>query len=77
MDKFAISDEAEWVSYLTGEIYDAALDPTRWEGVLEASCTFLQGMAASLGSFDFLRVDLNLMKMWGYDSESLALFFEK
>ena len=77
MDKFAISDEAEWVSYLTGEIYDAALDPTRWEGALEASCTFLQGMAASLGSFDFLRVDLNLMKMWGYDSESLALFFEK
>jgi DNA-binding CsgD family transcriptional regulator len=77
MDKIAILDEAEWVSRLTGEIYDAALDPTRWEGVLEESCTFLQGMAASLGSFDFLRVDLNLMKMWGYDAPSLALFFEK
>ena len=51
MDRIAIPDEAEWVSRLTGEIYDAALDPTRWEGVLEASCTFLQGMAASLGSF--------------------------
>jgi DNA-binding CsgD family transcriptional regulator/PAS domain-containing protein len=77
MDQIGVSTEAEWVARLTNEIYDAALDPTRWESVLEASCTFLQGMAASLASFDFLRADLNLMKMWGYDAPSLQLFYER
>jgi DNA-binding CsgD family transcriptional regulator len=77
MNRVAVSDEAEWVSRLAGEIYDASLDPARWEGVLEASCTFLSGMAASLGSFDFLRPNLNLAQFWGYDAPSLELFFAR
>jgi DNA-binding CsgD family transcriptional regulator len=33
--------ETELLSRLIGEIYDAALDPARWPGVLEESCRFV------------------------------------
>jgi len=77
MHKASESNEAEWIARVTGEIYDASLDPERWPNVLEASCTFLRGMAASLGAFDFQRADLNLMKLWGYDPAALQIFMER
>jgi len=33
--------ETELLSRLIGDIYDAALDPARWPGVLEGSCRFV------------------------------------
>jgi DNA-binding CsgD family transcriptional regulator len=70
-------DESEWVSHLTGEIYDASLDPELWTQVLEATCQFLDGLLTSLGSFDLVRADLNVTKYWGFDAESLQVFNER
>lgn len=63
MAKSAVSEEAKWIARLTGDIYDASLDPSRWPNALEGSCAFLHGMAASLASFDFRHADLNLAKL--------------
>jgi hypothetical protein len=32
------TSESEEVSYLIGDIYDAALDPGQWVGTLEKTC---------------------------------------
>jgi DNA-binding CsgD family transcriptional regulator len=77
MNKASDIHEIEMVAELIGDIYDASLDPERWPNVLEASCTFLRGMAASLGAFDSQRADLNLMTLWGYDPAALQIFMER
>ena len=38
----------EKLSALIGDIYDAALDPSRWEAVLTKSADFVQGAGAAL-----------------------------
>jgi DNA-binding CsgD family transcriptional regulator len=70
-------DETEWMSRLTGEIYDTSLDPELWPQVLEAICQFLDGLMASVASFDLVRADLNVTKYWGFDAESLQVFHER
>jgi DNA-binding CsgD family transcriptional regulator len=40
--------EAEQISSLIGEIYDAALDPALWPAVQEKICAFVRGRAAGL-----------------------------
>jgi hypothetical protein len=40
--------EAERFSALIGDIYDAALDPSRWVGALAQTARFVGGPAASL-----------------------------
>jgi DNA-binding CsgD family transcriptional regulator len=77
MDNAGALEEAEWVSYLIGRIYDAALDPERWTDVVGEGCAFLNAMAGSIGVADFVRSDLNLMKTWGYEPSALKLFLEK
>jgi len=37
----------EKLSALIGDIYDAALDPSRWEAVLTKSAEFVQGAGAT------------------------------
>jgi len=44
--------DTELLSALVGEIYDAALDPSRWPAVLEQATTFVGGCAAGLYSKD-------------------------
>jgi hypothetical protein len=39
-------DEAEQVSQLIGDIYDASLDPALWPHVLEQTSSFVRGAAA-------------------------------
>jgi hypothetical protein len=41
--------EAERLSALIGDIYDAALDPTLWVDVLGKTKSFIGGQAAALG----------------------------
>jgi len=45
-------DEAEQVSCLIADVYDAALNQTLWPGVLKESAAFVGGVAASLFSKD-------------------------
>jgi len=61
------------VSHLIGEIYDAALDPDKWESVLERTCAFLQTMNASLVSFDPVQ-KCQFSKSWGYAPEFLQSY---
>src|SRR5262245_33918013 len=70
-------DETEQVSRLIGDIYDASLDPDRWEGVLEQVGSFLSTATASLASFDVVHRHLNITKNWGYDPEYLRLYLER
>ena len=69
-------DELELLSSLIGDIYDAALDPDRWEYVLERTCTFLNGMFAGIGSFSRFDNKVNISKTWGYDPEYLQSYQE-
>jgi DNA-binding CsgD family transcriptional regulator/PAS domain-containing protein len=70
-------EEAEWVSHLIGQIYDAAVDPDLWTDVIGAGCTFLNAMCGSIAVADFVRSDINLAKTWGYEPAALKLFLEK
>ena len=47
--------DAERLSALIGDIYDAALDPSRWVGVLHKAREFVGGSAAALFSKDACR----------------------
>jgi len=40
--------EADQVSELIGNIYDASIDPSLWPRVLEQTCGYIQGIAAVL-----------------------------
>jgi hypothetical protein len=70
-------DETEQVSRLIGDIYDASLDPDRWEDVLGKAGDFLSAATATLGSFDVVRRNVNLTKTWGYDPDYLRLYMER
>ena len=45
-------DEAEQISRLIGDVYDAALDPASWPKALEKTCRFVEGMASIAWSQD-------------------------
>jgi hypothetical protein len=45
-------DETAQLSYLIGNIYDAALDPKLWPSVLEITCGYIEGVTAVLVSQD-------------------------
>src|SRR5262245_40428368 len=52
--------EFEQVSSLIADIYDAALDPARWDDVLRAARDFVGGSAAALFSKDVSVQSLNV-----------------
>jgi len=43
-----VMSEAEQLSALIGDVYDAALDPARWPDVLAKSARFVGGFTAAL-----------------------------
>jgi DNA-binding CsgD family transcriptional regulator len=69
-------DEVAQLSSLIGDIYDAALDPDRWEHVLENTCKFVDGMLGGLGSIDRLSNRVNISKHWGYDPKYLQSYLD-
>ncbi len=68
-----IMDESEQLSRLIADIYDAALDPSLWESVLEKVCGFLPGGAAMLGIDDTTKKSVRLVVEWGNDPHFLQL----
>jgi len=69
--------ESAELSELIGEIYDAALDSTRWTGALEKTGAFLRSAATTVGAFDSVQSSANFQFTWGYDPEYLALYVER
>jgi DNA-binding CsgD family transcriptional regulator len=70
--------EVEAVSSLIGDIYDAALDPALWDGVLPKARALIGGCAAALFSKDATRKSLNVhYDDGGLDPRYKQLYFDK
>jgi DNA-binding CsgD family transcriptional regulator len=69
--------EAERLSLLIGEIYDAALDPARWPRVQGQVCEFVHGQASTLYWQDAVRQTGNVYYQVGISSDYERLYFEK
>jgi DNA-binding CsgD family transcriptional regulator len=70
-------DETEQLSSLLTDVYDAALDPTRWTGVVEKSARFLGGFAVSLLRRDHLDTPMTGGHHYGLDPFYQQLYTEK
>jgi DNA-binding CsgD family transcriptional regulator/PAS domain-containing protein len=68
--------ETEEALDLAGSIYDAALDPSLWSGVIEKTCRFTNSVSGALASFDMGRRNLNAQYNWGYDPHYLKLLLD-
>ena len=69
--------EVEQVSSLIGDIYDAALDPLLWEGVLAKSSQFVGGPAAGLFSKDAASKTGNAAYYCGIEPHFKQIYFDK
>jgi DNA-binding CsgD family transcriptional regulator len=72
-----VMDEAARLSVLIGDIYDAALEPLLWTGVVEKAGRFVGGSAASIISRDSVRRTGNIYYHFGTDPQYEQLYFEK
>src|SRR6266851_1075593 len=72
--------EADQVSELIGNIYDASVDPTLWPHVLEQTCGYIQGIAAVLVAHEKTAGAGEFYFSWGDDplyTESYNQTFSK
>lgn len=58
-------DEIELISYLIGDIYDAALDRSVWQTVLQKTCEFVRGQTAMLVAAS--SVQIHFYSQWGHE----------
>src|SRR5438045_1942111 len=65
------------LSQLIGQIYDAALDPALWQGVMERISDFVGGSIANLYVHDSNRHGAALIHSHGQDPRYLQLYLEK
>jgi DNA-binding CsgD family transcriptional regulator len=72
-----VMDEATRLSALIGDIYDAALEPVRWTGVVEKAGRFVGGSGASIFSRDSVRRTGNAYHSFGVDPQYEQLYFGK
>jgi DNA-binding CsgD family transcriptional regulator len=72
-----IVTEAEEVSLLIGDIYDASLDPALWPRVFKQTCEYVGGSAAALHSQDIVGKKSNLYFASGYEPDFEQLYIEK
>ena len=70
-------NETQQVSTLIGDIYDAALDPVQWTRVLEQTCGYVEGCAASLLSQDSAYRSGKFYFSWGDDPHYTKLYFDE
>jgi DNA-binding CsgD family transcriptional regulator len=70
-------NEAQQVSDLIGDIYDAALDPALWQNALEGVAGFVRGTASALFIKDAVRKAHNDLYTWGYDPDFMQTYLEK
>jgi DNA-binding CsgD family transcriptional regulator len=68
--------EAEEVSVLVGDIYDAAIDPSLWPGVLAKIAWFVNGQTAGLLSKDSVNKLGNVHYNFGVEDRYLELYRE-
>ncbi len=69
--------EAECLSLLVADIYDAALDPSRWRGALRDVAAFVGGSGASLCTTNTLRISGASHYDWGLQPGLAQSYFEK
>jgi DNA-binding CsgD family transcriptional regulator len=67
--------EAE-ISFLIGDIYDAALEPARWPQVLERLCGFVGGTQAQIFWQDVVGKSAGKFFEWGNDPHYTQLYME-
>jgi hypothetical protein len=70
-------EEAERVSGLIGDIYDASLDPALWPGVFEKACAYVGGSTAGLVLQDTVSKAAQIYFNWGLQPCYEQLFIEK
>jgi DNA-binding CsgD family transcriptional regulator len=66
--------ESERLSALIGDIYDAAFDPSLWNGVLDKSAAFVGGPAASLYSKDAAKRTAGEIYQHGLEARYVQLY---
>jgi hypothetical protein len=69
--------EAAQLSNLIGDIYDAALEPALWTGVLEKAASFVGGTGATIFWQDGIRMEGNAYYTVGADARYERLYFDK
>jgi DNA-binding CsgD family transcriptional regulator len=75
--KEPIVNDAEEVSSLIGDIYDASLDPALWPVAFEKASRYIGGSAASLTSQDLVGKNSSLYFSAGHDPEFLQRYVEQ
>lgn len=69
--------DAERFSALIGDIYDAALDPSRWAAVLAQTARLVGGQAAALHSTDVANKAATVACIYGMDPRYQKLYIDK
>jgi DNA-binding CsgD family transcriptional regulator/PAS domain-containing protein len=72
-----MTDQTKQFLQLVGEIYDAAIDPSRWTAVLGGAAQFIGGSAAALFSKDAASGTASIYYEFGTDPHYRQLYFEK
>jgi hypothetical protein len=67
----------EQFSALTGDIYDASLDPASWPAVFEQVCGFVHASTAHLFAQDSVSKAANGYFSWGDDPNFTRLYLDK
>lgn len=72
-----MTTSAAELSAVIGDIYDAAIDPTLWRGVLGRICAFIGGSSAVLFWHDAATVRSEVLHLFNEDPIYTRLYFEK
>jgi DNA-binding CsgD family transcriptional regulator/PAS domain-containing protein len=66
--------EAEELSQVVGDIYDASLDPALWPDAIESVCRYIGAASASLHSQDSISRATDALFWWGRESSAPHYF---
>ena len=67
--------EADELSQVIGDIYDASLDPALWPSAIESVCGYVRAASASLHSQDSISRATDVLFWWGREA-SASHYFE-
>ncbi|HZE54357.1 MAG TPA: helix-turn-helix transcriptional regulator [Bradyrhizobium sp.] len=66
--------EAEELSRVVGDVYDASLDPALWPNAIESICDYVGAASASLHSQDSISRATDALFWWGRESSAPQFF---
>jgi len=66
--------EAEELSWVIGDIYDASLDPALWPKAIESICGYVGAASASLHSQDCVTRATDVLFSWGREASAPHFF---